>query len=408
MYRKFNADQLFTGYGLLDNGNVLITDNGGKIIDIVAVAEAGDDVQHFNGILSPGFINAHCHLELSHMKGRIPGGTGLVDFVIKVISERHFREEEILNAIEMADQEMYSQGIVAVGDICNTAFTISQKQKTKLRYHNFIEASGFPSSIAELRFQRSLDLYNRYSLSCPDNSIVPHAPYSVSPELFSLINAYPSNKVLSIHNQETAAENELFENRKGDFLRLYEKLGIDISNFKSSGKTSLQTYLPYLKKYESLILVHNVFTNAADISFVKSHTSGIIHQPSVFYCLCPGANLYISDSLPDVSLFTQPPSATSATLSTAADGITNIVLGTDSLASNHQLSILEEMKTLQQYFPTLLTETLLQWATINGARALKMDGDLGSFEKGKNPGLIIIDHLEQNILTTNSTVKRIL
>ncbi len=190
LYRKFSAGNIFTGYQLLEAGNVLITDKAGKVIEIVPSTEAGDDIQHFAGILSPGFINAHCHLELSHMKGLIPEKTGLVDFVFKVISERHFSEEEILAAIEKADNEMYENGIVAVGDICNNTLTIPQKQKSKLQYYNFIEASGFPPSVAETRFQRSLDFYNQYNKSFANNSIVPHAPYSVSPELFSMIDEF--------------------------------------------------------------------------------------------------------------------------------------------------------------------------------------------------------------------------
>ncbi len=150
--------------------------------------------------------------------------------------------------------------------------------------------------------------------------------------------SFPDNKVLTIHNQETTAENELFEKGEGDFLRLYEKLGIDISFFKPSGKTSLQTYLPYLKNYESLILVHNVHTNKEDIDFEnKSQITN--HKSTIFYCLCPNANLYITNTLPDVNLLIEQQC--------------NIVLGTDSLASNHQLSILEEIKTLQKYFPSI-------------------------------------------------------
>ena len=86
----------------------------------------------------------------------------------------------------------------------------------------------------------------------------------------------------------------------------------------------------------------------------------------------------------------------------------NIVLGTDSLASNHQLNVLEEMKTLQKNFPSVSTETLLQWATVNGAKALQMDKEIGSFEKGKNPGVVLIDNMQQLSLTTNSKSKRIL
>jgi cytosine/adenosine deaminase-related metal-dependent hydrolase len=374
LYRKFSADNIFTGHQLLEAGNVLITDTNGKLIDLIPAAEAGDDIQHFSGILSPGFINAHCHLELSHMKDFIPEHTGLVDFVMKVIFDRHFSQEEIVAAIEKADKEMFDNGIVAVGDICNNNLTLTQKQQSKLRYFNFIETSGFPAAVAAARFERSLDLYQQYKQSFANNSIVPHAPYSVSPELFGMINDF-DNRVLSIHNQETTAENELFEKGTGDFKRLYEKLGIDISFFKPSGKTSLQTYLPALKNYQSLILVHNVHTNKADIQFQKQ-LSTFNFQLSTYYCLCPNANLYISNTLPDVNLLMEQQC--------------NIVLGTDSLASNHQLDILAEVNTLQKHFPALSTETLLQWATINGAKALQLDEELGSFDKGKTPGIVLI------------------
>ncbi len=373
-------------------GNALITDEYGQVIDIVPVAEAGDSIEHFNGILSPGFINAHCHLELSHMKGRIPEKTGLVDFVFKVMAERHFTEAEILTAIEAAEKEMLQNGIVAVGDICNNAFTLAQKSKQQLRYYNFIETSGFPPSAAAARFERSVGVYQQFAALFPQSSLVPHAPYSVSPGLFALINAQAAQKVLSIHNQETEAENEFFQNGGGDFSRLYNALGIDISFFKPSGKSSLQSFLPYLTNQRTLILVHNVCTTKEDVEFLQRST--INGQRSTFFCLCPNANQYITGSLPDVDLL----------MSQQCD----IVLGTDSLASNHQLNILEEMKTLQQHFPHITTATLLQWATINGARALQMDNELGSFEKGKRPGIVLIENTAHNNLCGDSVAQRIL
>lgn len=208
-----------------------------------------------------------------------------------------------------------------------------------------------------------------------------------------MINDFPGNKVVTIHNQETAAENELFQKGKGDFKRLYEKLNIDSSFFKPSGKSSLQTYLPYLSNQQSLILVHNVCTTESDIEFQKQ-LSIFNASFSISYCLCPNANQYITGQLPDIDLLMNQQC--------------NIVLGTDSLASNHQLSILEEMKTLQQHFPSLSTETLLQWATINGARALQLDNELGSFEKGKKPGVVLIEKATGNLLTAASLAKRII
>ncbi len=419
LYRKFTADHIFTGQQMLDKKFVLITTKEGIVVDITEAADAGEDIETFSGILSPGFINAHCHLELSHMKGYIPERTGLIDFILKVVFERHFEEDEILAAIETAEDEMLQNGIVAVGDICNNSLTIPQKSKHRLRYHNFIEASGFIPLGAESRFDRSVDFYHQYKAVFPASSIAPHAPYSVSPELFRLINEFPFNNILTIHNQETAAENELFKSKQGDFIRMYEKMNIDIADFNASGKSSLQTYLPYLNKNQSLILVHNVCTNEDDIQFEKRITNHgrqttddrpqWIHnpepqtsnfelrtsnpKPQTFYCLCPNANKYITGQLPDVNLLMKEQC--------------NVVLGTDSLASNHQLSILEEMKTLQQHFPALSTATLLQWATINGAKALQMDNELGSFEKGKKPGIVLIEGVEELGLKTSALSKRI-
>jgi cytosine/adenosine deaminase-related metal-dependent hydrolase len=173
------------------------------------------------------------------------------------------------------------------------------------------------------------------------------------------------------HNQETSAENELFLEGKGDFLRLYEKLGIDISFFRPPGKTSLQSFLPKFLENQSVILVHNVHTTEEDLLYTKE--SG----KSLSWCFCPNANLYISNKMPAVDLFIKHDC--------------NIVLGTDSLASNHPLDILGEIKTIRNHFPGISARQLLSWATLNGAKALQMDKLLGSFEKGKQPGVILCD-----------------
>jgi len=383
LYRKFSADKIFDGYQFLHQ-KVLVTDAAGVVIDMEDEKEGGADVEKLHGILCPGFINAHCHLELSHMKGHIPKHTGLVDFVLKVVTERHYAEHDILEAIEDAEDEMLLNGVVAVGDICNNTLSIAQKNKGRLHYHNFVEASGFVPAFAKDRFNKSLEILQEYrssiqhpasSIQHPASSINPHAPYSVSPDIFGMINEFPNNNLLTIHNQETPAENEFFEKGTGDFLRLYQQMGIDISFFKPSGKTSLQTWLPYFTKEQSIILVHDVVTTAMDIELINPKPQ--TPNPKLFFCLCPNANLYISNTLPDVSMLIKHTD--------------DIVLGTDSLASNDQLSILAEIKTLQDNFKDIDLETLLKWATSNGSKALQMNDKLGSFEKGKKPGVLLLD-----------------
>lgn len=389
-YRKLAADQIFDGYKM-QSGKLLITDNEGVIIDLIDDDQA-DDAERFSGILSPGFINAHCHLELSHMKGLIPEKTGLVDFVFSVVTQRHFVEEEILQAIADAEDEMIRNGIIAVGDICNNTLTIAQKQKQRLAYYNFIEVSGWVPGVAEKRFAHSLEIYKAYSSmdhkpwTMDHISLVPHAPYSVSPELWKLLESKFKGKVVTMHNQETAHEDELFLKGTGDFRRLYQRMNIDDGFFIHPENRSLATSLPHLKKAENILLVHNTFTTAEDIQFSTILTTqGVNSQihafSNLYWCLCPNANLYIEDRLPNLQQF--------------IDNNCTMVLGTDSLASNWGLSILDEIKILRKHFPAVTLESMLKWATINGAKALQLDSMFGSFEKGKKPGVNLISHDHQ-------------
>jgi aminodeoxyfutalosine deaminase len=413
-YRKFKADYLFLGDRLAASDSVLITTDDGTVQDVVPAAVAGEDTLYHPGLLCPGFVNTHCHLELSHMRGMIPEGTGLVDFLAAVILRRQSdgrqsdgrpsqrcpagpmergaagpmggdQQDLVRAAIVAAEQEMLDGGIVAVGDICNTTDTLEQKLAGRLCYHNFIETIGFVEQAAATRFEQSRAIYDRFS---GRRSLVPHASYSVSAELFRLIAGFTGNRLLTMHNQETEEENAFFLSGKGDFLRLYAMLGVDVSFFRGTGKRSLESCLSYFNKQQTMILVHNVATGEKDLSVLPTGA------PELFFCLCPNANLYIGRRLPDVELL-------------ARKGC-RMVIGTDSLASNHRLSVLEELKTLQQAFPGLDTAGLLGWATLNGARALQMEDRLGSFSTGKKPGVVLLTGLEDQRLAAGTTARRII
>jgi cytosine/adenosine deaminase-related metal-dependent hydrolase len=398
-YYKFQGTGIFTGTGMLDSNAVLITNQNGNVMDIVDIRDAGEDIQKLNGILSPGFINCHCHLELSHMKGLIPEHTGLVDFVFKVVNERHFAEEEILDAIEKAENGMISNGTVAVGDICNNLLTLPQKTKARLAYYNFIETSGWLPAIAEIRFERSFAFYkafqqlqtvtarNEAAEHRIQTSLSPHAPYSVSNALWDLMQPYFTGKTITIHNQETAFEDALFVQGNGDFTRMYELMKLDNSFFTPPGKSSLQSYFSRLSDAEQVILVHNTFTAEADIQFAAAE------KENVNWCLCINANQYIEKAIPPVDVLRKHNCS--------------IVIGTDSLASNHSLSILDELKTIHRYFPAIPLNELLRWATLNGAKALQMDQQLGSFEKGKTPGVVLIEHLENENIHSGTSATRL-
>ncbi|OYZ01770.1 MAG: hypothetical protein B7Y37_06345 [Sphingobacteriia bacterium 28-36-52] len=404
-YLQFSGQNLFDGTQFLGPDQVLITTAEGIIKAIIPLKDAGENVQKLNGIITPGFINAHCHLELSHMKGIIPEHTGLPDFILKIVNERHFPEENMLEAIAQAEAAMLQEGIVAVGDISNNALTAPQKQQGNLAYHTFVEISGWKPAIAEPRFANALEVLSKFrlieaaaslnplkNLSNPlKSSFSPHAPYSVSGELWQMMIPYFEGHTVTIHNQESPAENELFIKGTGDFVRMYQAMNIDQTHFSPTGQNSLPSYFPQLKNAKKILLVHNTTTSEADMDYANQ--LAMQHSQELYYTLCVNANLYIENQLPPIESLRSKNAA--------------IVLGTDSLSSNHQLSILAELKTLTKNFPAIPLAEMLKWATLNGAKALQMESQFGSFEKGKKPGVILISQLKNNQISDQSTVNRL-
>jgi cytosine/adenosine deaminase-related metal-dependent hydrolase len=285
-----------------------------------------------------------------------------------------------------ADKLMYKNGIQAVGDHVNTAVSAKVKEDSNILYHTFVEIIGLKDDEACKKIDEARDIEFFFD---PDHaSITPHAPYSVSKTAFKIFKKSVSeDNIISIHNQESDEENKLFRYKRGEFLDFYDFMGLDYSEFKAQARNSLQSYLSYLPISNKVILVHNTFTSIKDIDFINRLGRNVV------FCLCPKANLYIEDRLPRINLFDW--------------NSDNLVLGTDSLASNDTLDMLEEMKTLHAHFPDLDLLKTIKWATLNGAKALGVDDQLGSLEVGKAPGLILLKNMKNFRLHDDVRVQRI-
>jgi len=361
--KKLSANYIFPGNSTpIKNGVIVIDEKG--VVKALLNPEFDkinwSEVEQHEGVICPGFINTHCHLELSYLKGKLSENTQLHGFVKEIISVRdNFAEEERQEAIVLAEQEMINNGIVAVGDIANGNSTFLTKSTSTIKYHTFLEVFGLnPNSVIEIK-ERVNALKNEYHNSS-HISTTAHAPYSMSNELMELVNEN-SAEIFTIHNQETDSENELFLSKTG---KLYEQLSSfneDIKKWIPTKKNSLPSYLPKLNKNKRILLVHNTFTNAEDIAFAKKFSD------KIYWCFCPNANEYIEGMQPDYSLFKSE----------------NCTIGTDSLASNWRLSILDELKTISKKDSTIPLETLIRWATYNGAQFLGFDDALGIIEEGK-------------------------
>jgi cytosine/adenosine deaminase-related metal-dependent hydrolase len=390
MVRKITADYILTVAGKPIKNGIVCLNEKNEIINLLEADEANytdQSIERYEGIITPGFINSHCHLELSHLKGALPKSTGLIDFIKQVIKERNADESKIVSAMEEADQAMYDNGIVAIGDISNNTLSKQIKLNSQIYYHTFVEILGFDPDKAKDKFRDGLDLKEEFLPLI--TSLTPHAAYSVCKDLFRYFKLFctDTHNLLSIHNQESEEENKFFRYKVGGFIDFYKLLNIDIDFFKPQGRNSIQSLIPLLPKNQKILLVHNTFTSAKDIYFLHRLSRDIT------WCFCPNANLHIEDKLPKLELF--------------LSHNFNITVGTDSLAANDKLCILSELKTLHRNFSSLTFAETVKWATINGARFLCIDDKFGTIEVGKKPGLNLITHVKGLNITEQSTVKKL-
>jgi cytosine/adenosine deaminase-related metal-dependent hydrolase len=377
--RKLTANYIYTISGDILQDTVIVLDDQRRILSLDPIAQHDPtSVEKHQGVIVPGFINTHCHLELSHMKGKVATGTKLIPFISNVVQFRDVPEEEILDAIDRADQEMYDSGIVAVGDISNKLDTAPRKLASPIRYYTFVEMFDFLQDTgAEKCLQDYLPVYEGQAQGSGNRrSAVPHAPYSVSGSLFGLINELNQGQgTVSIHNQETPPENELFVSKTGDFLGFYEGFNIPLDHFQPIRQTAIHYALKHMDPRCRSLFVHNTLSTPADIAAAQAWAKN-----GVYWATCANANLYIENRLPNYQHF----------LNTDA----KMTIGTDSLTSNWQLSVLAELQTIQRYQSYVPFTTLLRWATLNGAEALHFEADLGSIEVGKTPGINLLTKLD--------------
>ncbi len=373
------AELLFTNTGAPIENGIVECDTGGKILRVLAPDDEGystDGARLIEGWVCPGFINAHCHLELSHLKNRIDEQTGLDGF-INALGRCETNSETQRIAMQQADLEMQHEGIVAVIDICNTAASFAVKAQSNVHYHSLIERFGILDSAANTSYEKGLDLlqtlHNTFKL---DGNLTPHAPYSLSPKLGTKIKESFANipGIYSIHFMESAGEAELFASDSGAMANRLRIWGFFEAGFPHTQTTPLDFIRNSFPENAPLLFVHNTFIDTPTLNALKPL------KDRAYFALCPRANLYIENRLPDVHLLIEHEA--------------KLVVGTDSLASNYNLSMLEELKAIQHAFPEISSEQLFTWSSKNAAELIGKTDEMGSIEAGKRPGLVQIGNVD--------------
>lgn len=380
---------------IIEDGAIVV--DAGKIVDFGVREEIDSKFKEVerrldlkNALIMPGFVNAHTHLELSDIKIKrevkdfrewlyqiveqrgklfnVGGILGKIKFVRALLEKRWGKN------VRKRIKEMLNSGTIAVGDVSNTGRLITTLLKAPIKVQIFIELISFEEergreffNIAKEIVSNANDVARKYNLERKFKvSLAPHAPYSVSESLFRLIKNFNIGSKTSVHLAEVIDEVEFIKSGTG-FFRTFL---IQRNRFDYSWSPPGVSPVKYLDKIgfldENTLAVHCVNVDDEDIE--------ILSERDVSVCTCPRSNFFLKVGKAPIRKF--------------LDNGINVCIGTDSIASNRDLNILNELKFAREFYTDVSDGELLKIATLNGAKALGFDNVCGSIEKGKDADLI--------------------
>lgn len=391
--RRITAEYVYTldAQEPIRNGYVEVDDDG--VIVAVGACHAGEAVE--KGAVTPGFVNAHCHLELSHLHKKFRKGTGMAGFIDQINALRDWASDDVKTVLvrEWMDK-LWKDGVSAVADISNDASSFPVKSESPVYTRTFLEVFGTEPEDCQGVIDSVTALDKVAKEFGIDAAPTPHSCYTMSPELLSASSAAGlKSGFLSYHSQESQEEEDLMISGTGAMAENRRRAGM--STPPVTGESSLKYFIDRLAAVkpaphaEHILLVHNVTLQQDDVDAAKKAFN------NVFWAICPLSNMFIHNALPPIELMRK-------------NGL-KICLGTDSLSSNDDLDMMAEMKCLHTNFPQVPMNEILCWASSNGAQFLAKEDVLGSLAVGKRPGIVRISGLDENgQLTDESRSERII
>ena len=372
------------------NGFVELEDNGTVVRTGVCADPAAEPV-FYDGAVAPGLVNAHCHVELSYLKGQFRKGTGMAGFIDQINEMRDNKSlEEKVHDLTVAMDSLWEQGVVAMADISNCADTFAVKARHPMYTRTFLEVFGTEPEDCDAVMDGVRRLKETADCFGIDAAPTPHACYTMSPELVTAVSVEGlKSGFLSFHSEETEEEEEMLKYGSGKMWENRVRAGMSVPPV--TGKSSLLYFIDRLLAGhpapfdEHILLVHECCMDQEGIDAVKA----VMNHP--FVAVCPLSNLFIHNALPPIDLMRR-------------NGL-KVCVGTDSLSSNDDLNIVDELYCLQRNFPEVPLGELLTWASRNGAEFLARP-EFGTLEPGKRPGLVLIDNLDADGRLTAASKSR--
>lgn len=391
--RRIAAKYLYTLTSAepIRNGFVEL-DYDGSVIRTGVSEDPSLEEEWYEGALVPGFVNAHCHVELSYLKGKFRKGSGMAGFIdqINALRDTSSRERKFETIREQMNA-MWSAGVSAMADISNCDDSFAIKASHPMYTRTFLEVFGTepedcPSVISAMR-----ELKLKADSFGIDAAPTPHSCYTMSPELLTAASLEGlKSGFLSFHSEESPEEEEMLMSGSGPMWENRRAAGM--STPPVTGEISLKYFLGRLlvametPVEGNVLLVHEVCLNEYGASLARR----ILAHP--FIAVCPRSNKFIHNALPPIELMRK-------------SGIP-ICVGTDSLSSNDSLDMVAELKCLQDNFSEVPLGEMLIWACRNGAEFLGKRAMLGSIEPLLRPGIVLIEGLSPDGRLTDASASR--
>lgn len=376
------------------NGFVEYDDNDGTIIRTgVCEDMSAEDV--LSGAIVPGFVNAHCHIELSHLHGKFYKGSGMAGFIDQINALRDWAGREVkVGLTQKWMDKMWNDGVSAMADISNDDSSFEVKATHKMYTRTFLEVFGSEPQMCDGVMSDVTELNELADSKGIDAAPTPHSCYTMSPALLSASAAAGLAKgYISYHSQESQQEEDLLISGSGEMYENRKRNGM--STPPVTGESSLKYFIDRLADAapapydQHILLVHNVCLKQDDIDVAKKV------MRNVYWAICPLSNIFIHNALPPVDLMRK-------------NDLT-IAVGTDSLSSNDDLSMIKEIVCLKDNFQHVPMGEIFTWASLNGARFLSKDDVLGSIAPGKRPGMVLVRGIDaEGNVTKDSTSERII
>ena len=322
-----------------------------------------------DAVILPGLVNAHTHLELSWMRGKLPPAATMSAWASGLMALRRTAVSERSELIVSAIRDVRAAGTSLVGDVTNTLAAYDLLADSALSAAIFREVLGFKVHdpvrlVADTHTQ--LDRLTQVPRLRP--SVVPHAPYSVSPALFRAIAVAAGDRPVSVHVAESAEEVRFLRNGTGPWRELLGQLGVWSDDWAPPGCSPIE-YLDRLGIVgRRLLAVHCTQATADDLRRLAASGATVV--------TCPRSNRWTGAGVPPMDRF-------------YASGV-RVAIGTDSLASVEDLNLFAELAEVRRLAPAVPAARLLESATVHGAAALGFSDDFGTIEPGKRADLIAV------------------